>query len=111
MTSAKSQPELVTEVWDILVQQTQLLTYGDLARKLSSPGYRPIPQYMTQLLTPIMHYCNDHGLPRFNDLVVGGKSGRPNYAPPSYPYHASHRNIFAFDWSAIAVSTRDFAGL
>lgn len=111
MPSTTSKPELVKKVWDILIHQQRPLTYRTLAEMLSSPGYRPIPQFMTQLLTPIMIYCDDHGLPRLNDLVVGQASGRPNYAPPGYNYRDSHRKIFAFDWSAITGCTRDFARL
>ena len=77
MPATHSRPELVKETWDILVQeaaQGRCLTYGELAARLSRPGYRLIPQSTVALLTPMMTYCDDHQLPRLNDLVVGQRS-------------------------------------
>jgi hypothetical protein len=113
MAKSKRQSELVYEAWNILVEaagQGDVLTYGQLAARLSYLGYRLIAQYMPLLLTPIMHHCADHGLPLLNDLVVGQRSKRPNYAPPGCDHAASHRRIFAFDWQTVAVTEDDFAG-
>lgn len=112
MPSINRQSELVKEAWDILVQEAakgQLLSYGQLAAKLSRPGYRLIPQYMPQLLTPIMLYCDSNGLPLLNDMVVGKRSRRPNYAPLGYDHVASQRRSFAFDWNTVTVDPSDFA--
>lgn len=109
--AAKRQSELVKEAWDILIaaaEAGEVLTYGQLAARLSQPGYRLIPQYMPLLLTPIMRHCAEHDLPLLNDLVVGQRSQRPNYAPPGYDYAASHRRVFAFDWRAVRVDEGEF---
>jgi hypothetical protein len=89
MSSGKSRPELVKEMWDVLVRVRRPITYGELANMLSSPGYRLIPQSMPQLLNPIKHYCDIYSLPRLNDLVANQRTGRPTYAPPGYNYQAS----------------------
>ena len=113
MPAGMSQPERVKEAWDRLVgaaRAGEVLTYGQLAAQLGRPGYRPIAQYMPSLLTPILHHCDERGLPRLNDLVVGQRSRRPNYAPPGYDHEASQRRVFAFDWDAVTVDAGDFAG-
>src|SRR5690242_18814369 len=108
MATKNTQADLVKAVWDILAQERRILTYGELSAKLSRPGYRPIAQYMTQLLTPIMTYCDEHQMPRLNDLVVGARSKRPNYAEDGYDYRASQAKVLAFDWSKVSVNANDF---
>src|SRR5262245_25958582 len=111
MPAKNRQSDLVKQAWDILVQaaaRQETLAYGQLAAQLSRPGYRLIPQYMPLLLTPMMSYCNTHGLPRLNDLVVGQRGHRPNYAPPGYDYAASQQRVFAFSWGTVTVRPDDF---
>jgi hypothetical protein len=109
MAKGNRRDDLIKAVWDILVTERRTLSYGELAAKLARPGYRPIAQLMPQLLTPIMAYCDDHNLPRLNDLVVGQESQRPNYAPPGYDYKASQQRVLAFDWATAPVTADDFA--
>jgi hypothetical protein len=109
VASSGNQRRRVVDAWNILVRERRILTYGELAAKLRTEEYRPLARSMGFLLTPIMNYCRDHGLPPLNDLVVGKESGRPNYAPAGYDYRESQRKVLAFDWSAVEVDDRDFA--
>ena len=112
MAPVNRRVDLTKQTWDILVEaaaQRRLLTYGELAARLSRTGNPMDAQSTPQVLMPIMLYCDAHKLPRLNDLVVGSQSGRPNYAPPEYDFAASKQRIFAFDWGSVSVAADDFA--
>ena len=108
-----SKHDVTEQVWAILVRTAgdrQTLTYTELAEQLRGESANIIARAVPQFLNPIQDYCDQHGLPRLNDLVVSKQRGWPSYDPgPGYDFATAREKVFAFDWTAIKVTMSDFA--
>jgi hypothetical protein len=108
-----SKHDVTKLAWSILVRTAgdrQTLTYTELAEQLRGVSANIIARAVPQFLNPIQDYCDQHGLPRLNDLVVSKQRGWPSYDPgPEYDFATAREKVLAFDWTGIKVTMSDFA--
>ena len=91
------------QIWLVLIgmaHNRQTTTYGALARTL---GYTSRgAQFMTQLLDPVMRYCQDNNLPPPTVLVVNRETGKPGSGLSTLEgIDKDRERVFNHDWFRI----------
>jgi hypothetical protein len=90
--------EHAQQCWSVLVilaAEQKVIPYWRLAKitRQAKPG-------VNDPLGDIAYYCEHHKLPYLNTLVIGQKSGIPNWPelPENLDIANEHRRVFAVDW-------------
>lgn len=91
------------QIWQILIAQAtnrQTTTYGALARTM---GYQTRgAQFLTNLLEPVMRYCQENVLPPLTIIVVNQQTGKPGVGLSSLvDLNADREKVFNYPWFTI----------
>lgn len=94
---AKKRSERAFQAWPLLTfaaERHQLLTYEELGLHLGLPSLAVGPD----ALGPISRYCRQKKLPLLNLIVVGKRSGFPNYDVGDIDVPSEQARVFTYGW-------------
>lgn len=100
-----SAPQRALQAWQILISKAanrQTITYIELAKLMGYTDARP----MSQILDPIMKYCDQNGLAPLTALVVSKERGAPGDGLTTVKdIDADREKVFGYDWYALVPPT------
>jgi hypothetical protein len=102
-------PARAIQAWVVLVgmaKNRQTIPYGNLGLLMFG---RRAPGVLSQILGHIAYWCDDHGLPPLNAIVVGAARGTPGRYIPTPPHQidSERERVYREDWYVVRPPTEN----